>query len=190
MFSDVIEKMKTCMQTDTQSVYEHGISVRNYAFDLLNHLRHGTDLKFEWTIPQWVYDNKDFILDNIVNDESLKLYTELHDIGKPFCLEIDDEGRRHYPNHAEVSYDIFKKYFDNEEVAQLIKRDMDFHLLKSDGLEEFSKFENVCTLLIVSLAEVHSNAALFGGMDSISFKIKWKHCNKRGRQVINLVRNK
>lgn len=31
--------MKQCDQTKGQSVLQHGISVKNYLFDLLNHLR-------------------------------------------------------------------------------------------------------------------------------------------------------
>ncbi len=37
------------------------------------------------------------------------------------------------------------------------------------------------------MAEVHSNAAMFGGTDSDSFKIKAKHLNKRGRQVLAAI---
>lgn len=37
--------------------------------------------------------------------------------------------------------------------------------------------------LIAGLAEVHSNAKMFGGMDSTSFKIKWNQINKRGKVI-------
>jgi hypothetical protein len=182
--------MKECGQTDKQSVYEHGISVRDYTFDLLNHLRNDSELKFEWKLPDWVYDHKDFLLNNLYSDETIKLYTEMHDCGKPFCITFDEEGKRHFPNHAEVSYKVFKSVFDDDDSAELIKRDMDFHLLKADGLEEFANSPYAVTLMLVGLAELHSNAAMFGGHDSVSFKIKWKHTNKRGRQVINLIKNK
>ena len=182
--------MKECPQTDNQSVWEHGQSVQNYMFDLLNHLRKGTPLKYNWKIPEWIYDKKDLLLENLPSDETLKLYTLYHDCGKPFCIEYDENGKRHFPNHAEVSYKVFKQHFKDPIAAELIRRDMDFHLLKSDGLEEFSKFKYSTTLILSALSEIHSNAEMFGGMDSVSFKIKWKHSNKRGKQVINLIKNK
>ena len=185
--------MKTCQQSKNQTIYKHGVSVKNYLFDLLNHLRGDQELKYEWKLPQWVYDEKDFILSNILDDEILELYTLYHDVGKPYCMTIDDDGGKHFPNHAEVSYKVFKSVFmdtDNvEDISQLIKRDMDFHLLKAKDLEEFSKTKYSITLILSALSEIHSNAKMFGGLDSVSFKIKWKHTNKKGRQVINLIKN-
>ena len=103
--------MKDCEQTKGQSVLQHGISVKNYTFDLLNHLRFGTPLKYEWKLPDWVYEHKDLILSDLPSDKVLKYYTVLHDCGKPYCLEIDDEGRRHFPNHANVSADVYSQLF-------------------------------------------------------------------------------
>ena len=87
--------MKDCEQTKGQSVLQHGISVKNYTFDLLNHLRFGTPLKYEWKLPDWVYEHKDLILSNLPSDKVLKYYTILHDCGKPYCLEIDEFQKLH-----------------------------------------------------------------------------------------------
>lgn len=182
--------MKSCEQTKGMTVLEHGISVKNYLFDLLNHLRTGEKLKYEWKLPEWVYENSDFILNSIVEDKTLELYTKYHDCGKPFCLEVDDEGKRHFPNHAEKSYEIFKKLFSNETAANLIRHDMDIHLLKADGVEDFCKNPLAITLLITGLAEIHSNSVMFGGISSTSFKIKWKNISKRGKNIINLLKEK
>lgn len=181
--------MKNCEQTKNQSVLQHGFSVKNYLFDLLNHLRHGSNLKYQWVLPDWVIQNKDFILSQLVDDRTLKLYTILHDIGKPFCLQIDENGKRHFPNHAQVSYDIFTQLFDNKVAADLILHDMDIHMLKSDGIDEFMKQPNYLTSLIVGLAELHSNASLFGGIESTSFKIKQKSITQRGKQIFNKIKN-
>ena len=129
--------MKNCEQTKGQSVLDHGISVKNYLFDLINHLRNGDPLKYEWVLPDWLYTNKDLILSSLPDDKTLELYTKYHDCGKSFCLTIDSDGKRHFPNHAEVSYQIFKQIFNNDVAAELIRRDMDIHLLKSDGVHEF-----------------------------------------------------
>jgi hypothetical protein len=182
--------MKDCQQTKGQSTLEHGFSVKNYLFDLVSHLRKGSPLKYNWNIPNWVYDSKDLILNNLPDEKTLKLYTIFHDIGKWKCLTIDDDGKRHFPNHSQVSYQYFTQVFNNPAAADLILHDMDIHLLKSDGVEEFSKNPYALTLLLTGLAEIHSNSTMFGGIDSVSFKIKHKCISKRGTQIINLIKNK
>ena len=190
--------MKDCEQTKGQSVLQHGISVKNYTFDLINHLRFGTPLKYDWKLPDWVYEHKDLILSDLPSDKVLKYYTVLHDCGKPYCLTIDDEGRKHFPDHANVSADVYSQVFDKSDfskemtsqdglVSHLIRHDMDIHLLKSDGVEEFCQNPYCLTLLLVGLAEIHSNSKMFGGFDSTSFKIKWKSINQRGKQIIKLI---
>jgi hypothetical protein len=67
---------------------------------------------------------------------------------------------------------------------------MDFHVLKAKDIEDFSNTKYSISLILSALAEIHSNAKMFGGIDSVSFKIKWKHTNKKRRQVINLIKNK
>jgi len=182
--------MKKCEQTKGLSVLDHGFSVKNYLFDIINHLRTGDKLKYDWVLPDWLYTNKDLILSSLPDDKTIKLYTVFHDCGKPFCLTIDSDGKRHFPNHAEVSYQIFKQIFNNDVAAELIRHDMDIHLLKSTGVDEFCKNPYAITLLLTGLAEVHSNAKLFGGLDSTSFKIKFKSINQRGKQILNNQKNK
>jgi hypothetical protein len=70
---------------------------------------------------------------------------------------------------------------------------MVFHTIKSDEVEDFVKsnsIETVLTLLVTTLCELHSNATMFGGIESTSFKIKFKQLDKRGKQVLNLLKNK
>jgi uncharacterized protein YlaN (UPF0358 family) len=67
---------------------------------------------------------------------------------------------------------------------------MYIHLLKSDGVDEFCKNPNAITLLLTGLSEIHSNSQMFGGIDSISFKIKWKCINKRGKQILEKIKAK
>lgn len=182
--------MKDCEQTQGQSVLQHGQSVKNYLFDLLNHLRNQEPLKYQWILPEWLLQNKDLILNSLPDDSTLELYTTYHDCGKPFCITIDEEGRRHFPNHAEVSYQIFTQVFNNRIAAELIRHDMDIHLLKSDGVEKFCQNPYALTLLLTGLAEIHSNASMFGGINSTSFKIKHKCITQRGKQIINQPKNK
>lgn len=180
--------MANCSQTSDQSTFHHGISVKNYLFDILSHLRYDKPLRYEWLIPDWVTQNKNLILSSLPDNKTLILYTIFHDCGKWKCLTIDDNGKRHFPNHAEVSYKYFNQVFDNDIAADLILHDMDIHLLKSDGVEEFSKNPYTLTLLLTGLAELHSNARMFGGLNSTSYKIKLKSITKRGNQIINLIK--
>jgi hypothetical protein len=182
--------MSECEQTKGQSVLEHGVSVKNYLFDLINHLRDGKPLQYEWKLPDWVFDNKDLLISSLPDDETLELYTVYHDCGKPFCLEIDSDGKKHFPNHAEVSYQYFNQVFNNSVASDLILHDMDIHLLKSDGVTQFCQNPYAITLLLTGLSELHSNAQMFGGIHSQSFLIKKKNIFKRGKNIIHFIKNK
>jgi hypothetical protein len=181
----VILDMLSTQQTDTQNVLEHGLSVNKYFNDLIG------KQELEWKLPNWFIDNKEFILNNLHSPENIKEYQILHDIGKPYCIEIDEAGKRHFPNHANVSYETYKKISDNKIVADLISKDMVFHTIKSDEVEDFVKnnsLQTVLTLLVTSLCELHSNASMFGGIESTSFLIKYKKTNRIGNQVLKLIR--
>ena len=179
--------MSACEQSKSQSVLQHGESVKKYLFDLLDHLRTGKELEYSWRLPDWVYTYKELLLSNIVSNDILEMYTVYHDIGKPFCLVIDDVGKRHFPNHAQVSYDVFNSVFSCHMAADLILHDMDIHLLKSDGIEDFCKHPNAITSLIVGISELHSNAHMFGGIETDSFKIKLKSITKNGKKILGII---
>jgi len=184
--------MKECPQTNNQSVWQHGESVKSYLNDLLKHLIYKEKLQYNWKLPEWIYDP--IFIRNIVCN-LIDQYALYHDCGKPYCVEYT-EGRRHFPNHAEVSYNVYKSVFEDGDCAELIRRDMDFHLLKSVDLQKFSEYKFANILILSALAEIHSNAQMFAKdfdgnpLESIGFKIKWKHTNKRGRQVVEIIKNK
>jgi hypothetical protein len=180
--------MKNCEQTQGVSVLQHGESVHQYLEDIVNHLKFGKPLKFEWRLPEWLLENQELFISSLPDEHTRYLYTTFHDCGKPYCLTIDEEGRRHFPNHAQVSRDIFSQVFpDNPVAADLIKHDMDIHLLKAEGIAEFAKNPHALTLLLTGLAEIHSNSTMFGGMESTSFKIKWKAISSRGKQILKII---
>lgn len=82
----VIKKMKTTWQIqDKLTVYGHGSLVFKYTMDIINHLKNGTPLKYDQKVPDFIYEYKDVLLNNIVSFKTLKHYTILHDCGKPFC---------------------------------------------------------------------------------------------------------
>ena len=168
--------MQECNQFDSQTVYEHGLSVQSVFIDLYN-----KDFK-DYPIPNWLINNFNFIKSKLLNYEQILEYTLFHDVGKPFCIKTVD-NIRHFPNHAEVSYDIYNKYFDNKDVAYCILHDMDIHTIKDKDINSFIN-KYTYTLLFVGLAEILANAKYFGGYDSTSFKIKYKQINKRGNAIM------
>ena len=101
---------------------------------------------------------------------------------------MDDNGRVHFPNHAEVSARVWRENFSNHiTIENLIRMDMDVHTMSACDVPEFAKRPEAASLLLAALAEVHANAELFGGIESTSFKIKWKHINKRGCAIVKLL---
>jgi hypothetical protein len=174
--------MQLCPQTDTQSVYQHGISVRDHIFELITFLRAG-HIDEGWRLPKWMYEHREQLLALLLPDDIIEEYTIFHDCGKPYCLTIDDLGKRHFPDHPEVSYQTWQKVSTNQTIANLIRMDMKIHTMKASEIDEFIQHPEAITLLLAGLAEVHSNAKMFGGIESESFKIKWNQINKRGQRI-------
>jgi hypothetical protein len=67
--------------------------------------------------------------------------------------------------------------------------DMDVHLLKAEDIPEFAGRPQAAALLLTALAEIHANAAMFGGTESTSFKIKLKHLERRGKQIAQILQD-
>lgn len=173
--------MKACEQAPGLSVFEHGEQVRDYFIDLVSHLRDGSALRFEWRLPDWL-DAK--VLPYLLDSDVLATYHLYHDCGKPFCVDVDAAGRRHFPAHAAVSHKVAHAHGFDACVCRLIAKDMDIHLLKDVGVEAFCSDGDAISLLLTGLAEIHANAAMFGGIESQSFKQKWKQINRRGKKII------
>jgi hypothetical protein len=185
-FEQVIEDMSACEQTQGMSVLEHGQLVNLYYQDLMTHLETGAPLMYQWRLPEWVTEFKSTILKEVYSADTMNAYQIMHDCGKPYCLTVDAEGKRHFPDHAQVSYEVAKIIMPEMPlVQQLIKSDMDIHCLKSEGLDDFANRYECVSLLVTGLCEIHANASMFGGIESTSFKIKWKQIDKRGRQILN-----
>jgi hypothetical protein len=175
--------MLTCEQTKGQSVFQHGLSVQYRTFELLDHLEQDTILE-GWRLPTWFEQYRSKLIPH--DRETVANYTLYHDCGKPFCRTVDEEGRAHFPDHANVSADVYLKATSDDVVANLIRNDMAIHTASAEEIAVLCSIwsiEDACTLLLAALAEIHSNAALFGGIESVSFKAKWKNVERRGKQI-------
>lgn len=179
---ELVAQMEACPQTATQSVMAHGRSVWHHFCWLYAHLKNGHTVPDWWRLPAWV--RQPGLMTKLAPLEVIEEYLLFHDCGKPSVLTIDEDGKRHFPGHAQASQKIWLAAGGSPEAARLMAMDMDAHLLKGADIEEFASRPEAVTLLFAALAEVHSNAAMFGGGDSDSFKIKAKHLDKRGRQVL------
>jgi hypothetical protein len=174
--------MQECPQTETQSVYEHGISVKEHIFQLIKYLKTG-QISNNWRLPDWLPEYRGQLLVALLPEDIIEEYTTYHDCGKPYCRLVDENGKPHFPNHAEVSYSTWLNVGGNTQAAQLMKMDMMIHTIKAADIDDFIKHPEAATLLLAGLAEIHSNAKMFGGIDSTSFKIKWNQINKRGKAI-------
>ena len=189
--------MTDCEQTKGMNVLQHGCSVREHYFAILDHLEGKIDLHTtsNWKIPAWLDDYKEQILKTVPDRFIMDRYLTVHDCGKPGMREVDEDGRQHFPNHAEASEREYRRLSEGDSehkesqniIAYLIAHDMDIHMLKADGIPEFAKRPTAFAHLLAGLAEITSNAAMFGGIESISFKIKYKQLDQRGKALCKLI---
>lgn len=177
--------MEACEQFHGMSVYEHGVSVHEWFHDLFNHLVHNTELTKPWRLPSWIYDPR--LISSLLPFHVLRDYQIWHDIGKPDCRIVDEEGKQHFPDHAEVSYRTWVHQCEPTEenllVGELIRKDMLAHTVKGEAALEFVKDPLAPSLLITALAEIHSNAAQMNRLETDGFKIKFKQLEKLGKKL-------
>lgn len=181
--------MLSTEQTKGQSVYQHGQSVSEMLADLIEHLADGRMIS-GWKIPTWLTAYSSQILANLHPQEIRHDYALFHDVGKPFCRVVDEDGKVHFPDHAEVSRQVYLAATGDITVSNLIGHDMVIHTASSDEIDRYCREEwsvqDAMTLLLAALSEVHSNAKLFGGIDSQSFKSKFTKIDRRGKQICKL----
>lgn len=176
--------MSSGFQFKDLTYWGHGSMVVDYFDDLMTLVQQKT-----WQLPKWFTENAEWIRANLVKDLLLiRTYQQWHDCGKPYCREVDTSGKVHYPNHANISADIWLSLEGDKRVADLIARDMDCHLLRPADALEFSTTRDALILLITTLCELHANAEMFGGIQSDSFKIKWKRLNKCGNTIVQAMK--
>lgn len=175
--------MKNYYQFNNLSVLGHGLAVKRKASRLVKGDFEG------FTLPDWFKDNFQSISECIYDWKVIKRYAIWHDCGKPYCRTVDPEGKQHFDSHAEKSKETFLKVSQNQVIADLIGNDMVLHTIKANELDTMLKSGKLSrpdgfTLLVVAFAELHANAEMFGGTESVSFKIKYKQLDKRGKQIL------
>ena len=208
---DLKKEMRQVEQTKGLDLLEHGTDVYEKFLDILTEaktaltndiFKQSSDLK----LPNWLYKVL-FHCDFLAPLKIIRTYLIYHDCGKAFCDPSTEE--RKFPNHAAVSASVWGYMFavgkntpmraHHERIALLMGFDMFLHTTKPSNLKacltgnfEHVEFlnENWYILLVAALAEIHANADQFGGIDSDSFKIKWKRLNKSGEILCDHYLNK
>lgn len=184
--------MKTTFQSERLgiTIAEHGEQVWNNTKNLIV----GNFENFK--LPEWFVQNHHFIVNNLYDWETIEMYTLYHDIGKVFCRTVDEDGKVHFPEHDKISKEKFSEFFPAfPDAAELIGLDMFLHKGNpTKVLEANLSIRILCTLLIVSFAEIHANAKMFaiseGTEDflaSTSFKIKYKNLDRIGKKVVESI---
>lgn len=183
--------MRTCMQFPGVSVLDHGHLVRERYVDLRDRLLHGGMTRLRWRLPDWIADERLVTSIASSDDRLMELYQVYHDCGKPLCLEVDGEGRQHFPDHAIVSA---RRWLDCTDgscealwVSWMIRMDMDFHLLRPEGVGSFSQRPVAGLLILTALSELHANAEMFGGIESDGFRSKYRRADRLGGRVVRLL---
>jgi hypothetical protein len=179
-WNDVLATMSTTKQTEKQTVIEHGEAV----YEMTKKIIAGQ--WDEMKIPDWMLKYHTRIIVNLHPLDVIKKYNLFHDCGKPYCLIVDEDGKKHFPQHEKKSKEVFSYFHQNDNiVSNLIGSDMCLHVETADEILGHQwDIKTAMTLLLTSLAEIHANAQMFGGIESISFKMKWKKLNKRGKMLM------
>lgn len=177
-------QMHNTLQTQGMNVYQHGKMVHDYFCDLRNHILKEAELKYSWRLPEWALNKT--LWDQLIDFDIIKEYQVYHDSGKPYCLVVDESGRQHFPDHANVSEQVWLRIGGNPVAARCMGLDMLVHTMKADQVPYLSQLPEARTLLLTALCEVHANASMFGGIESVSFKSKYKQIDRRGKALTKI----
>ena len=174
-----VDQMLSCQQTTDQNMLEHGWSVRNHTLELLPQYIEQINWKPE-------HGNLNYVLDQ---------YTIWHDMSKHSVKTTDPVTNKcHYFGHAKASAEAYRNMAVGSHtslISALIETDMDLHTIRDvtaieSTLNEYRKYDLngipirtfIAIKTLVAFAELDSNAELFGGKESDSYKIKFKRLTK------------
>lgn len=177
--SELMLLMKNTMQFETQSVYDHGLSV-NYHYNYLISIFRGWKEDI-FDLPSELHEWFDRNYQKLFDETTTEIYHIFHDCGKPLCLSYDENGRKHFYNHDNISAEQYKLINPYDDIIYaLIKNDMKYHFKESPDIPDLYK----PTLFLTAWAELLANSIMFGGIESISYKIKKKNLIKHLKRGI------
>lgn len=173
--------MTACQQSSGQTILQHGEAVAQKYRDLMEGNTTG------WKLPDWFIKHGAELFKLTPIADVMEQYHIYHDCAKGDCLRIDEDGKRHFSNHAMMSAALWLSHGGDSLIGKLIEHDMDMHLLKPADVDAYKHLSLVPALLLTALSEIHANAEMFGGIDSTSFKIKFKQLSKTGQLLCDRI---
>lgn len=177
---ELIAQMKCCEQAPGLNMLQHGQLVHDEYKKLITALN-ANDIQYAVLAPLYERFKR-----SLPPAEVLERYHVYHDCGKHLALIIGEDGKRRYPNHAEISAKQFSIIFpDDGFSAQLIRMDMDFHIMRGEDLEKLCRSPFAPILYFTAWAEINANAEMFGGKESESYKIKRSRLIQAGKKLLN-----
>jgi hypothetical protein len=163
---------------------QHGMAVHNHFLDLYYHLQYNQPLFLDWKLPKWIFESKELLLKNLLPLHIIREYHTAHDFSKSLVKVVDSGGKIHYPNHAVEAEKLWMN-FGSANAAKLMGMDMDLFI--SPNIKEFATRPEASTLILTAYAALHSNAVMFGGLNSSSFYAKKKKLDKLGLKILKLM---
>ena len=102
------------------------------------------------------------VLDNVSDSYLLKIAALFHDIGKPNCFTLDENGIGHFFGHWDESAEIFDKYKDmfrlSDEDYKYVRNLIQYHDLRpvSENMPKFKELfgNRVNGLLLLKKADI------------------------------------
>ncbi|EQB4339798.1 CCA tRNA nucleotidyltransferase [Clostridium botulinum] len=132
-----------------------------------------------------VYGHILSVVENVPNKLELRLAALLHDIGKPRCFSIGDNGQGHFYGHQKISADMTKDIlkrlkFDNKtiyKVDKLVYNHMTrYNKLRTPNIKKFINkvgIDNLDDLFELQVADIKGSAKEYHSFDNVlNLKIK------------------
>lgn len=174
--------MKLTPHGATSNVLEHGMDCWHRYQRLIQQLGRG-HVEPNW--PEWLQQSGSVLLARQASQACMRDYLVNHDCGKAAVLTHGEDGRLHFPGHAERSAQLWRQARKPEEQALLMELDMLLHTAPIEAMAEFSRNRLAASLLLATFAQLQSNAhSIFGGEQSDSYKIKLKALNRRAKALL------
>ncbi|NCI19739.1 HD domain-containing protein [Clostridium botulinum] len=125
------------------------------------------------------------VVDNVPNKLELRLAALLHDIGKPKCFSMGEDGQGHFYGHQKISANMTKAIlkrlkFDNKTINKVDKL-VYYHMARYDNLRtpSIKKFinkvgiDNLDDLFELQIADIKGSAKEYHNFDNVlSIKMK------------------
>ncbi len=180
--------MRACEQAPGLDMWAHGEWVHTHYQRLYDALLQGQAPK---ELQAWFTRALGGDHGCLLSPQEARAYHIYHDCGKPLALKVDEDGRRHFPQHADISAAQYALLFPTDiQTRGLIARDMDFHVARGDAISQAWALPHAPTLYLTAWAEIYANASMFGGEASQSFCIKKSRLVQCGKKapIFNLTK--